>query len=173
MAHGAGRGAGAKWDKELLLFSSSYCWSHWDLNKDQCPAQSGAHTSTTLPALRTPLWPQAYTLAFHLCVTPAGHKEHPRHLQGFHLPHWHALNMFGNLAFNLPVLQFLLLFASSLPGAEWMQPLHSSCCPLSSVLTAGQDPHCHLGTPLFWIRKTKSPIISASTCQYCLSCWIP
>lgn len=156
---------------------------HW--GRDGCSLQSETQSCCSAPAIPAdpscgqlsqvatgppPSQHQDRNLAsdlhtFHLCVTPSGRKVHPRLLQGFHLPP--QVNIFGNLAFNLLVPQFLLLFASFLPSAVWMQSLHSS-----SVLMAGLDPHCHLGASLLWIRK-KSPIISASAWQCWLNGWTP
>lgn len=65
--------------------------------------------------LRTQIWPSVsiwFSTSCQTLVTFAGHKEHLRLLQGsFHLPHQAALNVFGNLACNLSVSQFLLLFS--------------------------------------------------------------
>lgn len=51
------------------------CFSSPAAAADPGCASSGGHTATTLQALRTGIWPQAYTLAFHLCVTPVGRKK--------------------------------------------------------------------------------------------------
>lgn len=136
MAHEAERGAkcsqrAACLLQQLLLtpaVSSSARWPH-------------VHHP---PSTKDTIWPQAYTLAFHLhaiCVTPAGQKGHIWGSSKVSISllkmHWICLEIW-------PLTCLRRSGCSSLPLFYQVQckcnPSPAAAAPLSSVLMAGQDP---------------------------------